>query len=147
MPHVKMTCDYCPAPYPTPPREGYQDWEMHPSWIAGIEALGAYKDWVSSVVLPIAFQWIDENRPDVYATIPDDLRDDVGTVIAAAFKLVKELSAYQNGLAKAADYQAALANGDTSSINPAWTSVVRKVRTSTQEAFAEQPTLQVELPE
>jgi hypothetical protein len=106
-----------------------------------MEALSAYSDWVSSVVLPIAFQWIDEHRSEVYATVQEDVKDDVGTVLAAAFKLVKELPAYKNGMEKRAAYEAAVANGDTSKINPVWTSVVKKVRTSTEDAFAEQSSL------
>jgi hypothetical protein len=142
MQHVKVDCDYCPPPErKTSPLEGSRDWEMHPSWIAGVEALNAYSDWVSSVVLPIAFQWIDEHRPEVYATVHEDVRDDVGTVLAAAFKLVKELPAYKNGMEKRAAYEAAVANGDTSKINPVWTSVVKKVRTSTEDAFAERASL------
>ncbi|MGA2671840.1 MAG: hypothetical protein ABSE99_01320 [Terracidiphilus sp.] len=119
------------------------DWEMHPSWIAGVEALDAYSHWVSGVVLPIAFQWIEEHKPEVYATVPEELKDDVGVVIAAAFKLVKELSAYQNGLVSAAAYEAALADGtwDPSTINPVWTGIVEKVRAETAEAFAEQSSL------
>jgi len=113
---------------------------MHPSWIAGMEALNAYSDWVSSVVLPIAFQWIEEHKPEVYATVPEDLKDDVGVVIAAAFKLVKELPAYKDGQKKSAVYEAAVAEGtwNPSKTNPVWTGIVKKVRTKTEEAFAEQ---------
>ena len=119
---------------------------MHPSWIAGMEALNAYGDWVSSFVLPIAFQWIDEHRPEVYATVPEDLKDDVGVVMAAAFKLVKELPVYKKGLEKSEAYEAVVAAGDVSKINPVWTSIVKKVRTGTEEAFAEQASLLGDLP-
>ena len=93
---------------------------MHPSWIAGMEALNAYGDWVSSFVLPIAFQWIEENKPEVYAAVPEDLRDDVGVVIAAAFRLVKELPVYKTGMERSAAYQADVASGshDSSKTNP-----------------------------
>jgi len=116
---------------------------MHPSWIAGMEALNAYSDWVSSFVLPIAFQWIEEHKPEVYASVPDELKDDVGVVIAAAFKLVKQLPAYQRGVEKTAAYEAELASGtyDPSRTNPVWTGITRKVRTRTNEAFAEQAPL------
>jgi len=144
MPIFKVACEYCPPPRPKRPAPGGpRDWEMHPSWIAGMEALNAYGDWVSSFVLPIAFQWIEENKPEVYASIPEELRDDVGVVIAAAFKLVKELPVYQNGVEKAAIYEAEVANGtfDSSKTNPVWTGLVKKVRSSTEEAFAEQAPL------
>jgi hypothetical protein len=150
MRHVKLVCEYCPTqhhkpPFPSSPR----DWETHPSWIAGMEALNAYGDWVSSVVLPIAFQWIEEHKSEVYASVPEDLKDDVGVVMAAAFKLVKELPAYKNGLEKSAEYEAEVASGtfDSSKTNPVWTGIVKKVRASTEKAFAEQSPLLGEVPE
>lgn len=116
---------------------------MHPSWIAGMEALHAYGDWVSSVVLPVAFQWIEEHKAEVYAAVPENLRDDVGVVMATAFNLVKDLPAYKNGVAKSAAYEAAVAAGtwDPSKTNPVWTAIVKKVRASTDAAFAEQSSL------
>lgn len=141
MQHLKTECRYCP---PSNEKEKAlvtpQDWEMHPSWISGMEALNAYGTWVSSVVLPIAFQWIEEHKPEVYATIPEELKDDVGVVIAAAFKMVKELPAYKNGMEKTSAYEKAstAGNWDASKTNPVWTSIVKKVRTGTEKAFAEQ---------
>ena len=153
MPKIeKKDCVYCPPPphRPKPPVPGVpRDWEMHPSWIGGMEALNAYGDWVSSFVLPIAFQWIEEHKPEVYATIPENLRDDVGVVIAAAFRLVKELPAYKSGVEKNAVYEAAAADEawDSSKTNPVWTSIVKKVRTGTEEAFEEQASLLGDKPE
>jgi hypothetical protein len=144
MGHVKKNCIFVPNPCKKFQLRGvHPDWEMHPSLIAGVEALDAYSHWVSEVVLPIAFQWIEEHKPEVYATVPQDMKDDVGVVIAAAFKLVKELSAYQNGLVASAAYEAALADGtwDPSKTNPVWTGIVEKVRAETEEAFAEQSSL------
>ncbi|MBB5056018.1 hypothetical protein HDF16_000687 [Granulicella aggregans] len=108
-----------------------------------MEALNAYGDWVSSFVLHIAFQWIEEHKPEVYASVPEELKDDVGVAIAAAFKLVKELPAYQRGMEKRAAYEAEMASGtyDSSKTNPVWTGLVKKVRTSTEEAFTEQASL------
>lgn len=144
MPIVKRNCVYCPPHHPRPPVPGApRDWEMHPSWIAGMESLNAYSDWVSSFVLPIAFQWIEEHKSEVYASVPDDLRDDVGVVIAAAFRLVKQHSSHQSGIGKSAAYEAELASGtyDSSKTNPVWTALTKKVRTNTMEAFAEQASL------
>ncbi|WP_263358123.1 hypothetical protein [Acidicapsa ligni] len=144
MPIVKKNCEYCAPHHPKPPVHGRpHDWEMHPSWIAGMEALNAYSDWVSSFVLPIAFQWIEEHKPEVYASVPEDLKDDVGVVIAAAFRLIKELPVYKNGVEKSAAYEADVASGtyDSSKTNPVWTGIVKKVRTGTEEAFAEQAPL------
>jgi len=144
MPIVKKNCEYCPPPHNKPPvPSGLRDWEMHPSWIAGMEALNAYSDWVSSFVLPIAFQWIEEHKPEVYASVPEELKDDVGVVIAAAFRLIKELPAYQSGMEKSAAFEADVASGahDTSKTNPVWTGIVTKVRAGTEQAFAEQASL------
>jgi len=146
MSHIKRFCVYCPPPppHPKPPVPGGpNDWERHPSWTAGMEALNAYHHWVSSVVLPIAFQWIEEHKSEVYASVPDDVKDDVGVAIAAAFRLVKELPAYKSGMEGSAAYAADVASGthDASKTNPVWTGIARKVRTSTEEAFAEQASL------
>ena len=141
MRHVKLVCEYCPTHNHKPPfPDGPRDWEMHPSWIAGMGALNAYGDWVSSVVLPIAFQWIEEHKSEVYASVPEDLKDDVGVVIAAAFRLVKELPTYKSGMEKSAAYEADVASGthDSSKTNPVWTGIAKKIRANTEEAFAEQ---------
>jgi len=116
---------------------------MHPSWIGGMEALNAYSDWVSSMVLPIAFQWIEENKPEVYASVPEELKDDVGVVIAAAFRLVKELPAYKNGVENCATHEGDVVSEERDSLktNPVWTGIVRKVRAETEKVFAEQAPL------
>ena len=143
MRHVKVECTLCPPPCENSGHRAVRDWEMHPSWIAGIEALNAYGDWVSTVVMPVAFQWIEEHKAEVYASVPEKYRDDVGVVLAAAFKLVKDLPAYKKELEKSAQYDAAIANGtwDPSNTNPVWTGIVEKVRAETKEAFAEQSDL------
>ncbi|HTJ30527.1 MAG TPA: hypothetical protein VL346_08510 [Acidobacteriaceae bacterium] len=109
---------------------------MHPSWITGMEALNAYGDWVSSFVLPVAFQWIEEHKAEVYASIPEELKDDVGVVIAAAFRLVEKLPSYQEGLKNCACTEV-----DPAKLNPVWTGLTRKIRACTEEAFAEQAPL------
>jgi hypothetical protein len=150
MRHVKLVCEYCPPPHHKPPFPGgHRDWETHPSWIAGMEALNSYGDWVSSVVLPIAFQWIEEHKSEVYASVPEDIKDDVGVVIAAAFRLIKELPAYKNGMEKSAAYEADVASGthDSSKTNPVWAGIAKKIRANTEEAFAEQSSLLGDVPE
>jgi hypothetical protein len=136
-----LVCECIPCQYPKFSLKGvHPDWEMHPSWISGIEALNAYNFWVSEVLLPIAFQWIDEHKPEVYARVPEHLKGDVGVVIAAAFELVKELPAYKKGMEEYKIYKEAVENGtwDSSRINPVWTGIVRSVRTATEEVFASQ---------
>jgi hypothetical protein len=117
----------------------HPDWEMHPSWIAGIEALDAYNHWVAEVIMPIAFQWIEEHKAAVYESVDEAHKDDVGVVIASAFQLVKELSSYQNGLEQSEIYEEALKNGtwETATINPVWTGIAGKVRRATKKAFTE----------
>lgn len=136
----KVNCVYCP-PHPRKPRPDldHRQSEMHPSWTAGVEALEDYNHWVNAVVLPIAFQWIEEHKPDVYANVPEELKDDVGVAIAAAFKLVKELPLYQQGREQRDAYEAAREDGtwDSSKANPLWTGISRNVRARTEEAFAE----------
>lgn len=138
---IKVGCRYLPPCCKNPrPRGEQPDWKEHPSWTAGLEALEDYNRWVSEVVLPIAFQWIEEHKPDVYATVPQELADDVGVVVASAFALVKLLPAYQQGLDKCREYEEALAGGtfDASKINPVWTGIAQKIRADTKEAFAKQ---------
>jgi len=104
-----------------------------------VEALEDFNHWVNAVLLPIAFQWIEEHKPEVYANVPDELRDDVGVAIAAAFNLVKELPVYKQGLEQRDTYETARENGtwDSSKTNPVWTGIATKVRAQTREAFAE----------
>ena len=87
--------------------------------------------------MPIAFQWIEEHKAEVYAHIPEDLKDDVGVVTAAAFELVKHLGAYQKGLVKYEEYQRALKDGtwDPTNLNPVWTSIAKDVREASDEIF------------
>lgn len=138
---IKIGCIHTPLRCRKPdPDRDRKDWEMHPSWITGIEALEDYNRWVNEVVLPVAFQWIEEHKPEVYATVPEELKDDVGVVIAAAFGLVKELPAYREGLEKCEAYETAVENGtwDPAKTNPVWTSITRKIRAETKESFAKE---------
>ena len=118
----------------------HPDWEMHPSWIAGIEALNSYNFWVCEVMMPVAFQWIEEHHDEVYAHVAEEHKGDVGVVMAAAFQLVKELPSYKRWMEVYKSYEAALAAGtwDSSEINPVWTKIVKQVRHDTEGAFAGQ---------
>jgi hypothetical protein len=106
-------------------------------------SLQDYNFWVNEFVLPVAFQWIEEHKPEVYANIPEELRDDVGVVIAAAFQLVKELPAYKRGLKKCEEYEESLEKGtwNPSKTNPVWTSLTRRIRAEMKEAFEEESSL------
>jgi hypothetical protein len=135
---------YIPCQHPKFTLKGaHPDWEMHPSWISGIEALNAYNHWVSEVVMPIAFQWIEEHHDEVYATVAKEHLADMGVVIAAAFQLVKELSSYKNGMEESEKYQAALEarTFEHEKINPVWTGIVKNVRAATQKSHEEHASL------
>lgn len=136
---IKIGCVFCPPPCKRTPPDRGGDYEMHPSWAAGLEALQDYNHWVNAIVLPIAFQWIEEHKPEVYANVPEEVRDDVGVAIAAAFNLVRDLPAYKNALENCEQHQKGRAAGtlDPSKINPVWTGITKKVRTRTKQAFAE----------
>jgi hypothetical protein len=121
-------------------KQTHRDWSAHPSWVGAIESLDDYHRWVNQVVMPVAFQWIEEHKEEVYSSVKPAEKDDVGVVIASAFKLVKKMPAYKIGLKKAKPFNKALKDGTLNSktLNPVWTKIVRKVRTATKKAFAEE---------
>jgi hypothetical protein len=116
---------------------GAPDWSMHPSWITGIEALDAYNCWVSEVVIPIVFQWIEEHKDEVYEKVPKELNDDVGVVIAAAFEIVKTMESYKKGVKDAKEFDEERKRGavDLNKINPVWTDITRKIKEDTKRIF------------
>ena len=48
------------------------------------------------MVLPIAFQWIEEDKKEVHRGIPKRMRDDMGVVIAAEFVKLQKRTYYRN---------------------------------------------------
>jgi len=133
---LKRSTSFLPPP-PSGMKGLICDWENHPSLIAGVEALDAYQTWVSGVVLPIAFQWIEEHYDEIYSDIPTELQDDVGVVIAAAFQLVRQSQAYQEGLEELKKYEKDRKDGalKTNDLNPIWTKITKEVRKATEGAF------------
>ena len=134
----KMATTYIIQPCPPPqPCDVPSEWEAHPSWTLGIASLNSYNRWVAEVVLPIAFQWIEEHKTEVYAHIDKNMEDDVGVVIAAAFELIKGLGAYQKGLERYREFEQAKSDGtlDQAKMNPVWTSIAKDVREATGEIF------------
>jgi hypothetical protein len=117
----------------------HPDSEMHPDWIGAIESLDAYNHWVCEVVLPIAFQWIEEHKNDVYKGISEQERDDVGIVIAEAFEIVKSLNAYKAGIEESKKFQDSVKQGafNASAVNPVWSAIARAIRISRKAAFAQ----------
>jgi len=112
-------------------------YENQPSLIVAVEALYAYQAWVARVVMPIAFQWIEEHYKEVYKTIDEKNRDDVGVVIAAGFKLVQQTDGYKKGMKAYEKYEEALRDGTlkTEDLNPVWTRITERVRKATEESF------------
>ena len=61
----KTNCKY-PLNDPIEPLKATQQmWAQHPSLLAAMEDLMIYERWVSRVVLPIAFRWIEEHKIEV----------------------------------------------------------------------------------
>ena len=143
---IKETCQLCPhikrntqLLVKTSNGYGLSDWAMHPSLIAGLEGLNAYNCWVSEVVLPIVFQWIEENKDEVYKGVSEELRDDVGVVIASAFQIVKTMPNYTKGEEEAVQFEKDRERGevDLKTINPVWADITRKVREDIKRIFDE----------
>lgn len=119
----KTNCKY-PLNDPIEPLKATQQmWAQHPSLLSAMEDLMLYERWVSRVVLPIAFRWIEEHKPEVYKNVADDLRDDVGVVIAAAFDIVKTLPAEGDGVT-------------SREWNPVWARIAQRIHDETRGAFA-----------
>ncbi len=138
---IKHFTTYCPPPPPPPPPPGGfpfdADWEDHPSWITGMQALGEFHEWVARVVLPIAFEWIEDHKTQVYENIPKDLHDDVGVVITAAYELVKQNDAFKRGEGLRRKLEEARQQNelDAKTLNPVWTRITQGVKKATREAF------------
>ena len=133
---MKKFTTYCQPPSGgvLPFRSAHSD---HPSFLMGVEALNDFHDWVARVVLPIAFQWIEENYDAVYEQIDPDKRDDVGVVIAAAYQLIQNPAALQTLLGQPKQSRSG-APPDDLTLNPIWAKITKKVRKATREAFEEQ---------
>jgi len=143
----KRVTGYCPI-IPCREREcdyTIPEWADHPSWITGLEALEHFHWWVATVVLPIAFEWIEEeqNYKEVYDLVEKrsggtQNHDDVGVVIAAAFELIqrKGLEGYKKSLKRIEEMRKEKPEGfDSSKINPIWTQITRNVRAITADIF------------
>jgi hypothetical protein len=69
--------------------------------------------------------------------VPEELKDDMGVVIASAFEIVKTMSSYTNGVKKAVEFEEARERDevDLKTINPVWTDIAKKVREDTKRVF------------
>jgi len=125
---IKTNCRLlCETPI-APMNRVYEMWGQHPLFNAAMEDLMIYERWVTRVVLPIAFQWIEEHKPEVYCNVPEEGYDDVGVVIAAAFEIVKTLPAYLEGQKVSGDISPA-------KCNRIWAPISQKIHDETRNAF------------
>jgi hypothetical protein len=71
--------------------------------------------------------------------VPEELKDDMGVVVASAFEIVKTMSSYMNGVKKAKEFDEARESDevDMKTINPVWTDIAQKVREDTKRIFDE----------
>jgi|UPI000684EBF4 hypothetical protein len=135
---LKRNCNFMPIQCsPFALSRAYAPKELHPSLNIAIHSLDDFIHWVSGVVLPIAFQWIYENRTQVYAGIPDAKKDDVGVVIAAAFQLVKNLDAYKYGMDEFEKYckDPEDPDSDDAKMNPVWEKITKDALQCITDAF------------
>lgn len=123
MGQVKQGCTWVPKQAPNfRLRNSHPDWEMHPNWTAALKHLDSYNLWICEVVMPIAFQWIEEHKEEVYSEIEPANVDDVGVVIAHAFAIVQKTPAYQRGLETFGKFENAITDNklDLNRTNPVW---------------------------
>ena len=135
---IKRKCTLCQNVHQTHRLRGaFSTWEVHPSWKIAMDSLDAYSHWVSEIVVPIAFEWIEEHKQEVYDAIPKELHEDVGVVISAAFELVKKSPTYARGLKYGKQIKQEQANGqfDSKQFNPVWTAITARIEKDVREAF------------
>jgi hypothetical protein len=118
--------------------KAYAPWEVHPSWKIAMCSLDAYSHWVSEVVVPIAFEWIEEHKKEVYANIPPKYQEDVGVVMSAAFELVSKGANYTRGLEYGKQIEEEQKTGafDSTQFNPVWTDIAKQIHHDVEQAFA-----------
>jgi hypothetical protein len=101
-------------------------------------SLDTYNHWVSEVVVPIAFEWIEEHKQEVYANIPEEFQEDVGVVMSAAFELVSKGANYARGTEYGRQIEEEKKSGslDSTQFNPVWTAIAKQIHHDVEQAFA-----------
>jgi len=125
---------------PPPNRDNIPSYLGHPNFLTAMDSLWAYEHWVNNIVMPIAFQWIAEHYQKVYYhspdEIPEELKDDVGVVIARAFGLVRQTEAYAKSLKKTEEFRRIKPDSpDIAILNPVWTRITDSIRQATMDSF------------
>ena len=137
---MKTGCRYlCEGsrPVTTPPTT--ESWAQHPGMNMAMDGIAIYANWVSRVVMPIVFQWVDEHRAEMHDKmgIAQDalLPDDVDAVVHAAFEIVKEKPAYLAGREAFKEFQDALADRswNPAGLNSHWSAMTETIRQQMRE--------------
>lgn len=119
-----------------------EDWAQHPALNLAMDGIAIYANWVSRVVLPIAFLWIHENRGKICKTKHwEELPDDVGRVVEAAFEIVQKEKYYKRGKNEFDKFlkrmeQDPLRPEETKKLNEKWTDISRRLRAHVHDEFA-----------
>lgn len=116
-------------------------WAQHPALSLAMDGIAIYANWVSRVVLPIAFQWIHENQDEICKSQHwKKLPDDVDRVISAAFELVQKEDYYKECKAEFDKFHKLMELGKldenvTDQINQTWTDISRRLRIPVHKEF------------
>jgi len=137
---VKVSTTWIPTQTMYRLENAHPAWEMHPDLVQAVKSLDSYNLWICEVVMPIVFQWIEENHDAVYKDIPPGHHDDVGVVIAKAFSLVQERSYYKKGLDLSKQYEQQVKNRqfNHNAVNPDWqrmSAALDKAKEAVKEDF------------
>lgn len=136
---IKTNCKYlCEGSrdLDTPPTT--EDWAQHPALNIAMDGIAIYANWVSRIVMPIAFLWIDEHKEEICAYEHwDKLPDDVNEVVNAAFEIAKEQHYYKDGRIAFYDFQQEVKGSKfkTENINPNWTEKSKELRAEMHRQF------------
>jgi hypothetical protein len=142
---IKTNCRYlCEGsrPITTPPTT--EDWAQHPALNMAMDGIAMYANWVSRVVMPIVFDWVDDHTQEMREKMgvrsTDLLPDDVDAVVKAAFEIVKGKRAYAEGRVAFEQFQLAIASRTWTStnINPKWTRISERMREEIRETLIEE---------
>jgi hypothetical protein len=124
----------------TPPTT--EDWAQHPALNLAMDGIAIYANWVSQVVMPIAFLWIEANKQEIcsnkgWKVLPDDVNE----VINAAFEIASQDPYYRNGQAAFDQFQNDLRSGalKPDTLNQSWTAISKSLRAEIHKSFPSCP--------
>jgi hypothetical protein len=136
---IKTGCKYlCEGsrPLDTPPTT--EDWAQHPALNIAIDGIAIYANWVSRIVMPIAFLWINDHKDEICRNEHwDKLPDDVNEVVNAAFEIAKEQHYYKDSRIAFYEFQQEVKAGKFrhDDINPNWAEKSKELRAELHKQF------------